>query len=135
MMPAKPPCVQCPQPGLDCLNYRASSFVGKFEGMTMSPFAIALEPHSSLYGMYMPGQPRNNGHVNDPKIAAMLPEGAPEVGSLLRLGGRGPCSTAPEERLCRRGPPSVCRDCAQGRVLWTCYLLLSRAPTTTRSGA
>jgi ABC-type transport system substrate-binding protein len=27
-----------------------------------------------LYGLYAPEQPRNSGHVNDPKITAMLKE-------------------------------------------------------------
>jgi ABC-type transport system substrate-binding protein len=27
-----------------------------------------------LYGLYAPDQPRNSGHVNDPKITAMLKE-------------------------------------------------------------
>jgi len=34
--------------------YMATTFAGKFEGLAMGPFAIAWEPHSSLYGMYMP---------------------------------------------------------------------------------
>jgi peptide/nickel transport system substrate-binding protein len=54
--------------------YMATTFSGKFEGMAMGPFAIAWEPHSSLYGMYMPDQARNSSHVNDPKITAMLKE-------------------------------------------------------------
>jgi peptide/nickel transport system substrate-binding protein len=54
--------------------YMATTFWGKFEGMAMAPFAIAYEPHSVLYGMYMPDQPRNSGHVNDPKLTAMLKE-------------------------------------------------------------
>ena len=27
-----------------------------------------------LYGLYAPDQPRNSGHVNDPKLTAMLKE-------------------------------------------------------------
>src|SRR6266849_5283785 len=54
--------------------YMATTFRGKFEGMAMAPFAITYEPHSVLYGMYMPDQPRNSGHVNDPRITAMLKE-------------------------------------------------------------
>jgi peptide/nickel transport system substrate-binding protein len=52
--------------------YMATTFVGKFEGMAMGPISIAWEPDSVLYGLYAPGQPRNSGHVNDPKITAML---------------------------------------------------------------
>jgi len=54
--------------------YASTTALGKFEGMAMAPFGIAWEPHSPLYGMYMPEQPRNSGHVSDPKIIAMLKE-------------------------------------------------------------
>jgi ABC-type transport system substrate-binding protein len=54
--------------------YSATTFLGQFEGLALSPFSIAPEPHNTLYGMYTPDQPRNSGHVNDPKITAMLQE-------------------------------------------------------------
>jgi len=54
--------------------YMATTFVGKYEGMAMGPISIAWEPDSVLYGLYAPGQPRNSGRVNDPKITAMLQE-------------------------------------------------------------
>ena len=54
--------------------YISSTFLGKYEGMAMGPFSIAWEPHSTLYGMYTPEQPRNSSHVADPKILAMLKE-------------------------------------------------------------
>ena len=54
--------------------YMATTFVGKFDGMAMGPISIAWEPDSVLYGLYAPDQPRNSGHVNDPKITAMLQE-------------------------------------------------------------
>jgi peptide/nickel transport system substrate-binding protein len=54
--------------------YMATTFAGKFEGLAMGPFSIVWEPHSTLYGMYMPYQARNSSHVNDPKITAMLKE-------------------------------------------------------------
>jgi len=54
--------------------YASTTALGKFEGMAMGPFGIAFEPHSPLYGMYMPEQPRNASHVSDPKIIAMLKE-------------------------------------------------------------
>ena len=54
--------------------YMATTFLGKFEGMAMGPISIAWEPDSVLYGLYAPDQPRNSGHVNDPKITAMLKE-------------------------------------------------------------
>jgi peptide/nickel transport system substrate-binding protein len=54
--------------------YMATTFAGKFEGMAIGPISIAWEPDSVLYGLYMPDQPRNSGHVNDPTITAMLKE-------------------------------------------------------------
>jgi peptide/nickel transport system substrate-binding protein len=54
--------------------YMATTFWGKFEGMAMAPFALTIEPHSTLYGLFMPDQPRNSGHVKDPKLTAMLKE-------------------------------------------------------------
>ena len=54
--------------------YLATTFAGKYEGMALGPIAIAWEPDSSPYGMYVPGQSRNSGHVDDPKITAMLKE-------------------------------------------------------------
>ena len=54
--------------------YMATTFAGKFEGLAIGPLSIAWEPDSVLYGLYAPDQPRNNGHVNDPKITAMLKE-------------------------------------------------------------
>jgi len=54
--------------------YMATTFAGKFEGLAMGPFAITWEPDSVLYGTYAPDQARNSGHVNDPKLTAMLKE-------------------------------------------------------------
>ena len=54
--------------------YMATTFLGKFEGLAMGPVSITWEPDSVLYGMYAPDQPRNSGHVNDPKLTAMLKE-------------------------------------------------------------
>jgi len=54
--------------------YMSTTFQGKYEGLAMGPFSIAWEPHSSLYGMYMPEQSRNSSLVNDRKIALMLKE-------------------------------------------------------------
>src|SRR5262245_35544610 len=58
----------------ECGAYVATTALGKFEGMGMGPISIAWEPDSVLYGLYAPDQPRNRGHVNDPKITAMLKE-------------------------------------------------------------
>jgi len=54
--------------------YIGTTFLGKFEGLAMGPVSITWEPDSVLYGMYAPDQPRNSGHVNDPKLTAMLKE-------------------------------------------------------------
>ena len=54
--------------------YMSTTTQGKFEGMAMGPFAISWEPHSPLYGMYLPEQLRNSSHVNDPKLTGMLKE-------------------------------------------------------------
>jgi peptide/nickel transport system substrate-binding protein len=54
--------------------YQSTTALGKFEGMAMAPFGISWEPHSPLYGLYLPEQPRNSSHVSDPKIIAMLKE-------------------------------------------------------------
>jgi peptide/nickel transport system substrate-binding protein len=54
--------------------YQATTGQGKFEGMAMGPYAVGWEPDSSLYGPYTPDQARNRGHVNDPKLAAMVKE-------------------------------------------------------------
>jgi peptide/nickel transport system substrate-binding protein len=54
--------------------YQATTGQGKFEGMAMGPYGVGLEPDSALYGPYTPDKPRNRGHVNDPKLAAMVKE-------------------------------------------------------------
>ena len=54
--------------------YMATTFAGKYEGMALGPFSISWEPHTALYGMYTPEQPRNSSHVADAKIMAMLKE-------------------------------------------------------------
>jgi peptide/nickel transport system substrate-binding protein len=53
--------------------YMATTFAGKFEGMAYGPMG-PYEPDSLLYGMYAPDQPRNNSHVKDPTLTAMLKE-------------------------------------------------------------
>ena len=60
--------------------YMATTCQGKFEGMAMGPIGIAWEPDSALYGLYAPDQPRNSGHVNDPKLTAMLQGAAAHEG-------------------------------------------------------
>ena len=54
--------------------YMATTDKGKFDGMAFAPVSNAWEPDSVLYGLYAPDQLRNRGHVNDPKLTAMLKE-------------------------------------------------------------
>jgi len=54
--------------------YMATTYLGKFEGLVLAPISNAWDPDTVLYGLYAPDQPRNSGHVNDPKITAMLKE-------------------------------------------------------------
>jgi peptide/nickel transport system substrate-binding protein len=54
--------------------YISTTFLGKYEGLAMGPFSIAWEPHSVLYGMYMPENARNSSHVKDARMTAMLKE-------------------------------------------------------------
>jgi peptide/nickel transport system substrate-binding protein len=54
--------------------YQATTGQGKFEGMMMAPYAIGWEPDSALYAPYVPDQPRNRGHVDDPTLTAMAKE-------------------------------------------------------------
>jgi peptide/nickel transport system substrate-binding protein len=54
--------------------YQATTGQGKFEGMAIGPYAVGWEPDSALYGPYTPNQPRNRGHIKDPKLAAMVKE-------------------------------------------------------------
>jgi peptide/nickel transport system substrate-binding protein len=54
--------------------YQATTGQGKFEGLAMGPYGVGWEPDSALYGPYTPDKPRNRGHVNDPKLAAMVKE-------------------------------------------------------------
>src|SRR5712691_5002229 len=50
----------------------ATTFAGTYDGLALGPIAHTWEPDSSPYDLYVPGQARHSGHVNDPKITAML---------------------------------------------------------------
>ena len=54
--------------------YQSTTIQGKFDGMTMGPFAVAWDPDDALYGPYAPEQPRNRGHVADARLTAMIKE-------------------------------------------------------------
>jgi len=51
--------------------YFATAIQGKFEGMALGPVAPAWDPDFML-SRYIPDSPRNNGHVNDPRLTAMV---------------------------------------------------------------
>ena len=53
---------------------QATTGQGKFEGIAIGPYGVGWEPDSALYGPFTPDNPRNRGHVNDPKLAAMVKE-------------------------------------------------------------
>ena len=52
--------------------YVATTIQGKYEGMVRGPFGIGWEPDGPLYRMYAPDSSLNSGHVNDPKLTAMV---------------------------------------------------------------
>jgi len=54
--------------------YMATTIQGKFDGMTLGPFAVAWDPDDALYGPYAPEQPRNRSHVTDARLTAMIKE-------------------------------------------------------------
>jgi peptide/nickel transport system substrate-binding protein len=54
--------------------YQATTIQGRFDGMTIGPFAVAWDPDDALYGPYSPEQPRNRGHISDAKLTAMIKE-------------------------------------------------------------
>ena len=54
--------------------YMATTMQGKFEGLVRSPFGIAWEPDGPLYRTYAADSSWNAGHLDDPKITAMLKE-------------------------------------------------------------
>jgi peptide/nickel transport system substrate-binding protein len=54
--------------------YMATTAQGKYEGMVYGPINLALDPDGPLYGRFTPDHPMNRGHVNDPKLTAMLKE-------------------------------------------------------------
>ena len=52
--------------------YFATCFVGKFDSMGFGPQTTFFEPDSYLYSQYMPGEPRNQSHVNDSVVADLI---------------------------------------------------------------
>ncbi len=54
--------------------YTATTMQGKFEGLVDSPSGVAWEPDGRLYRAYASDSSRNQGHVNDATLTAMLKE-------------------------------------------------------------
>jgi peptide/nickel transport system substrate-binding protein len=51
--------------------YFASAYQGKYEGLMMGPQFPALDPYNFL-AQYLPGEPKNQSHVNDPALTDMI---------------------------------------------------------------
>jgi len=52
--------------------YFATCFVGKQDSMGFGPQTTFFEPDSYFYSQYMPGEPRNQSHVNDPVVNDLI---------------------------------------------------------------
>ena len=51
--------------------YFATAYQGKQDGLMFGPQFPALEPYNFL-AQYLPGEPKNQSHVNDPALADMI---------------------------------------------------------------
>jgi len=52
--------------------YVSTTFYGKYESMAFGPQTPFLDPDNFLYGPHMPGELKNQSHVNDPVLGDML---------------------------------------------------------------
>jgi peptide/nickel transport system substrate-binding protein len=52
--------------------YISTTFYGKYESMAFGPQTPFLDPDNYLFGPYMPGELKNQSHVNDPVLGDML---------------------------------------------------------------
>ncbi|MBI3637931.1 MAG: ABC transporter substrate-binding protein [Candidatus Rokubacteria bacterium] len=52
--------------------YFSTCFQGKYESMAFGPQTPFLDPDNILYSLYMPGELRNHGHVNDPVATDLI---------------------------------------------------------------
>ena len=52
--------------------YIATTFYGKYESMAYGPQTPFLDPDNFLFGPYMPGELKNQSHVDDPVLTDML---------------------------------------------------------------
>jgi peptide/nickel transport system substrate-binding protein len=52
--------------------YISTTFYGKYESMAFGPQTPFLDPDNYLFGPYMPGELKNQSHVNDPVLGDLL---------------------------------------------------------------
>jgi peptide/nickel transport system substrate-binding protein len=52
--------------------YISTTFYGKYESMAFGPQTPFLDPDNFLFGPHMPGELKNQGHVNDPVLGDLL---------------------------------------------------------------
>jgi peptide/nickel transport system substrate-binding protein len=52
--------------------YVATTFYGKYDSMAYGPQTPFLDPDNFLYGLHVPGELKNQSHVNDPIVADLL---------------------------------------------------------------
>jgi peptide/nickel transport system substrate-binding protein len=50
----------------------ASCYFGKFDSMTYGPQTPFVDPDNYVYGVYYPGELKNQSHVNDPVVTDLL---------------------------------------------------------------
>ena len=53
-------------------SFISSCYFGKFDSMTYGPQTPYLEPDSFVFGMYYPGEQKNQSHVDDPVVTDSL---------------------------------------------------------------
>ena len=72
--------------------YIASTFYGKYESMAFGPQTPFLDPDNFLFGPHMPGELKNQSHVNDPVLVDMLirQRRTADVGQAARGAARHP---------------------------------------------
>jgi peptide/nickel transport system substrate-binding protein len=52
--------------------YITTTFYGKYDSMAYGPQTPFLDPDNFLYGLHVPGELKNQSHVNDPVLTDML---------------------------------------------------------------
>ncbi|HET8577568.1 MAG TPA: ABC transporter substrate-binding protein [Methylomirabilota bacterium] len=52
--------------------YITTTFYGKYDSMAFGPQTPFLDPDNFLYGLHVPGELKNQSHVNDPVLTDML---------------------------------------------------------------